>query len=112
MGPAATVFQAMHGGFLGRGAPLPRLGWILFQPLHRAQGRVLDLDAETVASWWPRQTQIYAAEAYAVFAAIWAHRADLHGHDLICFIDNEAAAAAHIRGASPVQDVGAVVQAT
>ena len=59
----------------------------------------------------PRHQQIFPAEAYAVYAAIAHHLDDLHGQDVICFIDNEAVAAAAVRGTSKEFDVESLIQA-
>ena len=58
-----------------------------------------------------RKTQIFAAEVFAILAAVHEHRAELAGRDVIFFIDNEAACAALVRGGSSTHDVGAIVHA-
>ena len=62
-----------------------------------------------MAGWTDRKTQIYPAEVYALFAAVWEHRFLLAGADVLAFVDNEAAAAAIIRGAPRHNDVGDMV---
>ena len=62
-------------------------------------------------SWAARKTQTYAAKTFAVYAAIWNHREILADRDVICFVDNEAAASSIIRGAPRCDDVGDMVQA-
>ena len=94
----------------------PPAGWVLFPPpLAGSQrqhlGRALRVPEDVVASWTDRLTQIYPAEAYAVLAAVWTHRELLTGSDLLAFVDNEAAAAALIRGAPRADDVGDIAQA-
>ena len=58
-----------------------------------------------------RKTQIYAAEVFAILAAVHEHLIELASRDVIFFIDNEAACAAMVRGSSSEEDVGAVVNA-
>ena len=65
---------------------------------------------DILASWLPRKQQIFAAEAFALYAAIATHEEALRGKDLIAFVDNEGAAAAIIRGSSKQHDVGIIVQ--
>ena len=89
----------------------PGLGWVLFPPRKKPQGRALVLPWSVVESWIPRRQQIFPAEAFAAYAALWHHREALAGQDLLLFVDNEAAASALIRGASSQDDVGAIVQA-
>ena len=89
----------------------PRLGWVLFDNGKVPEGRSLDVPWDMVASWMPRKTQIFPAEAFAVYAAASEHIGQLAGRDLVVFIDNEAAAAAMIRGSSSTADVGAMAQA-
>ena len=55
---------------------------------------------------WKLKHPIMAAEAFAVFAAIWQHGDLLTGQDVIFFIDNEAAASAMIKGDSRLPVVG------
>ena len=67
---------------------------------------------EVLSALLPRKTQIYAAEAFAVLAAVYDHFDDLCKTDAIFFIDNEAACAAMIRGSSTEPDVSAIVNTT
>ena len=55
---------------------------------------------------WKLTHPIMAAEAFAVFAAIWQHRDLLTGKDVIFLKDNEAAASAMIKGDSRLPSVG------
>ena len=58
-----------------------------------------------------RKTQIYAAETYAVLAAVYEHIDDMTDADVIFSVDSEAACAALIRGASKEPDVGSIANA-
>ncbi len=89
----------------------PRMGWVLLPPGSQPLGRFVDVPPDMIASWTPRSTQIFPAEAMAVYAAIHCHAQELQGQDVIVFVDNEAAAAALIRGSSSSADVGVISQA-
>ena len=65
---------------------------------------------EVVSTWTPRRTQIFPSEAMAVYAAVFNHQAALAGEDVVIFVDNEAAAAALVRGFSSSADVGCIAQ--
>ena len=64
---------------------------------------------DVLSALLPRKTQIYAAEAFAILAAMYEHLEDLRKTDAIFFVDNEAACAAMIRGSSKEPDVSAIV---
>ena len=89
----------------------PTTGWVLFDDEAIPQGRTLIVPDWVVASWEDRKTQIYPAETFAVYAALWNHRETLANKDVIMFVDNEAAASSIIRGAPRCNDVGDIVQA-
>ena len=74
-------------------------------------GRAAHMPREILEALDVRKTQIFAAEVFAILAAVHEHKADLAGHDAIFFIDNEAACAAMVRGGSSTHDVGAIVNA-
>ena len=76
----------------------------------RPLGRAIHVPARVVANWLDRKTQIYPAETYAVWAALWTHRDVLAASDVIIFVDNEAAASSIIRGAPKKDDVGEIVR--
>ena len=69
------------------------------------------MQPQVTAGWKKRIQQIFPAEAVALVIATWALHVHLRGSDVTWFIDNEAAAAAGIRGASGEPDVTAIVQA-
>ena len=69
------------------------------------------MPSSVVESLHTRKTQIYAAETYAVLAAVHVHLDKLADTDAIFFVDNEAACAALIRGSSKESDVSAIANA-
>ena len=77
----------------------------------QAIGQTLDLQPKVTNGWKKRFQQIFPAEAVALAMGTWALHDHLKGSDVTWFIDNEAAAAAGIRGASGEPDVTAMVQA-
>ena len=93
------------------GDTAPGIGWVFLKPQSTIQGRAARVPVEVMEALLARKTQIYAAEAYAVLAAIYEHLEELQDADAVFFVDNEAACAALIRGASTQVDVGAVVNA-
>ena len=91
----------------------PRLGWVLMPGGGRTPlGRTCDVPMATYDSWIERKQQIFPAEAVAPLAVLLNHPEEVRGRDVIFFVDNEAAVAACIRGASRCDDVGLIVQAT
>ena len=93
------------------GDKLPGIGWVLLQPGKRPQGRAAVMPQSIMETQKDRKQQIYAAEAYAVLAAVYEHLQALAGSDVIFFVDNEAACAALIRGSSKEEDVCCIVNA-
>ena len=87
------------------------IGWVCFRQ-RQTIGSSAVIPQKVVDTWIPRATDIYAGEAFAVLAALWQLAPTMRDQDLIIFVDNEAAAAAMIRGASSSDDVGAVARAT
>ena len=92
----------------------PRLGWIVFDP--EADGKhvvaaTLDVPLEVIECWKQRKQQIFSAEAFDPLTATWDCAA-LRERDVIWFVDNEAAVATLIRGASTQGDVQAIVEAS
>ena len=75
-------------------------------------GRTLELPHEALEVFVPRTQQIYACEALAVPEAMYADPAYFAGRDVMWFIDNEAACASLIRGASRQEDVNEIVAIT
>ena len=62
-------------------------------------------------TWSERKHQIYPAEAVVLLIATHALHQHLRNRDVIWFIDNEAAAAACIRGNSKLPEVEVAIQA-
>ena len=93
------------------GDKLPGIGWVLLQPGKQPQGRAALMPQSTMETLKVRKQQIYAAEAYAVLAAVYEHLQALAGSDVIFLVDNEAACAALIRGSSKEEDVCCIVNA-
>ena len=83
-----------------------RLGWVLFDNnAITPMGYWYNIPVSLLHDW-KLTHPIMAAEAFAVFAAIWQHRDLLTGKDVIFFTDNEAAASAMIKGDSRLPVVG------
>ena len=59
--------------------------------------------------WYGNGKATFAAETVAVVAATWCLAQQLQEEDVVLFVDNEAAAAALIRGSSRQEDVGEFV---
>ena len=90
---------------------MPKLGWVIFGAEKENVGVAAVLSQHTLDTWVDRKTQIFPAEAFAPLLMIEFHGEQLRGKDIIIFVDNEAAAAALIRGSSSSADVGLIVQA-
>ena len=94
--------------------PAPKLGWLIFDPEIGPKPIVastLDVPLHVVAEWKPREQQIFPAEAFAPLTAILNAPALSH-RDVIWFVDNEAACATLIRGASTQEDVQGIAEVT
>ena len=89
----------------------PGIGWVILKPGRSVQRRAARVPVEVMEPLLVRKTQIYAAEAYAVLAAVYEQLTDLKNTDAVFFVNNEAACAASIRRSSTQSDVGAVVNA-
>ena len=87
-----------------------KCGWVVFPPEGPAVGQAVTVPPEWIASWEPRETQIFAAEAFCALLVPFNLPHLFQGQDLIWFVDNEAAAAAIIRGSSSSSDVDSIVQ--
>ena len=90
----------------------PRLGWVIFVPGEKPKGYTMVLGREFVDTLLPRKTQIFAAEAIAVLAALVLLPGQFAQRELLWFIDNESAVSSLIRGGSRAQDVGHLAAAT
>ena len=80
------------------GDKLPGLGWVHFKQESVPERRAALMPKYVLRALLPRKTKIYAAEAFAILAAVYEHLEDLQKTDAIFFVDNEAACAALIRG--------------
>ena len=89
----------------------PRLGWIIFQEGQLPRGRSALLPPEAMEDWIERKTQIYAAEAIVPLLALFMEPHIFRGHDVLWFIDNEAAMSSLIRGGARPEDVGRIAAA-
>ena len=56
---------------------LPKIGWVVIQPSGQRRGYSMVVPQEVVAALMPRKQQIFAAEAFAVLAALSPRRAGL-----------------------------------
>ena len=85
----------------------PDLGWVAVdtEAPDVLYGQSLAMSWETVNGWCRRKQQIYAAETFAVIAAVSNLQFLVAGRDILIFVDNEAAASTLIRGASKEEDV-------
>ena len=88
-----------------------RLGWIIFSGTTTPVGGSTVVPASILASWKPRIQQIYPGETLAVLVAIALCPSTLAGHDLLWFVDNEAAVAALVRSGTSQEDVHLLSQA-
>ena len=61
-------------------------------------------------AWKVRRQQICAAEAFAVITALEDTPEAFRGRDIVWFIDNEAACASLVRGASSQEDIAGIAE--
>ena len=87
-----------------------RCGWVVFRQDCRPVGQTVKVNSEWLAAWNPRETQIFAAEAFCSLLVPFNLPDLLADQDLLWFVDNEAAASAMIRGSSGSTDVDQIVQ--
>ena len=88
---------------------IAKCGWVAFPPQGRPTGQTVTVPPAWIAEWEPRETHIFAAEAFCSLLVPFNLPHLFHGQDILWFIDNEAAAAI-IRGSSFSVDVDATVQ--
>ena len=62
---------------------LPKFGWVLFQPGHNGCARAGTMSAYILSKFVQRDSHIFAAEIYAVFAFLVEHGPILRGRDLV-----------------------------
>ena len=87
-----------------------RLGWIIFPLRGRPFGGTCAVPTAVLDAWTPRKQQIFPGESLCGLLVPWLHGPALRHHDLLWFIDNEAAVSSLIRGASSQEDVHLIAQ--
>ena len=87
-----------------------RCGWVVFRQDCRPVGQTVKVNSEWLAAWNPRETQIFAAEAFCSLLVPFNLPYMLADQNLLWFVDNEAAASAMIRGSSGSTEVDQIVQ--
>ena len=87
-----------------------RCGWVILRPGYKPVGQTVVVNSDWLAAWEPRQTQIFAAEAFCALLVPFNVPQLLADQDLLWFVDNEAAASAMIRGSGGSVDVDKNVQ--
>ena len=87
-----------------------RLGWVIFPSSGTPLGGTTVVPQGIIATWQPRQQQIYPGETLAAVVAPLLDAAALQSKSVVWFIDNEAAAAALIRASTAEPDVLTMVQ--
>ena len=80
--------------------------------MHPVVSKTLDVPDRVYNAWKTRVQQIYPAEALVPYVATLDNLEIFTGRDVIWFIDNEAAAATLIRGASREEDVNQIAELT
>ena len=85
-------------------------GWVVFDGNQQPIGQTVHVTQEWIDSWKPRETQIFAAEAFCSLLVPFNLPESLRDRDVLWFVDNEAAAAAMILGSSGSRDVDMIVQ--
>lgn len=85
-----------------------RVGWVVFVPGQQPHARVLDVTESDLAVFCNRATQITPAELMPSFAIPWDCEGIWKAIDVRWFVDNEAAAAALVKGYSCQPDMHAV----
>ena len=89
----------------------PRLGWVVFPgPNMPVTAQTLQLSPSLFRTWKQRRHQIFPAESTALPILTWACHHHLANRDVIWYIDNEASAAAAIRGSTSEPDVNVMIQ--
>eukprot|EP00435_Cladocopium_sp_Y103_P053256 s448_g17.t1 len=82
---------------------------IVQEPIFHIQYFSIAVPATTVKEWIPKTTYMGQLEVLAAPVALQTWGPQLHGHQIIHFIDNDAAAASLVRGYSPKTDSTALV---
>ena len=87
-----------------------RLGWVVFPNDAQPFGGTCCVPESVLQAWTPRKQQIFPGESFCGLLIPWLHGSQLRHHDILWFIDNEAAVSALIRGASTQEDVHLIAQ--
>ena len=83
---------------------------VIFCPHTHPLGVTTIVPSTVLAEWQPRAQQIYPGETLASLVMPHLCSEVLAGRDMLCFINNEASAAALIRASAAEPDVLALVQ--
>ena len=92
----------------------PGLGYVLLHPdRDKTYGGTASVQPETLHAFLPRETQILPLEALAVLQAfVFFTDRNLHGRDVLLFVDNQAVCSSLAKGASSASDVGLLCTVT
>ena len=83
-----------------------QLGWVIFaHPPYRPIGGTCQVPQAVLDEWAPRRQQIFPGEALCLLILPLLYPTLLQGHDLLWFIDNQAAVAAAVKASSAEEDV-------
>ena len=85
-------------------------GWVVFSENCQPVGQTVVLSDEWLATLEERETQIFVAEAFCVLLFPFNLPQLFQHQDVLWFMDNEAAAAAAIRGSSGSSDVDRIIR--
>ena len=106
--PSTPIFRIYSDASFEDGAL--RLGWVCVPPQAQAFGGTCSVPDAVIHSWQDRKQRIFPGETLCGLIVPWFHYTHLRGHDLLWFIDNEAAASALIRGSCRPSDVHRIAQ--
>ena len=85
-------------------------GWVVFHLDGVPVGQSIHMSDQWISALEPRENQIFAAESFCSLLVPFNLPHLFRGRDVLWFVDNEAAAAAMIRGSSGSSDVDRIVQ--
>ena len=87
-----------------------RLGWVIFAPNCTPLGGTTVVPHQVVSSWKGRSQQIFPGETLCALVLPLLYPTTLESHDLLWFVDNEAAVSTLIRGTTSELDVHLIAQ--
>ena len=87
-----------------------RLGWVIFAPNCTPLGGTTVVPHQVVSSWKERSQQIFPGETLCALVLPLLYPTTLESHDLLWFVDNEAAVSTLIRGTTSELDVHLIAQ--